>query len=276
MAQVKVFNLGGIGSPCCCSPVPPPGTGNLQVCVLHCAVGASIPYLCGATVAVKLGATTIASGMLSPSTGCVTFSSLAPLSYTVIIAPSIACYPTTTTSVSVMSGMTTTTTVKLVPAMGYTCCGEATTLPATVTDANGTWPITYGGGLTAPTAFALSPPTVNPCFTNIMGCACNQNDSINYYYTVQCTGNRQYTVGRYWDTIPYFLINGAACGTQSQYLSVSTSPFCNSEFIGFNLDFSTGILTFTTCSCSPASSGSLTPDAGNFLPDPVGGTVVLA
>jgi hypothetical protein len=79
-----------------------------------------------------LGASVIASGTLDLSTGCVTFTGLAPRVYTVIITPGIACYAVYTTTVVVAASTTTTLTVKLVPNTGYVCCGEATTAPVTI------------------------------------------------------------------------------------------------------------------------------------------------
>ncbi len=77
MAQVKAFSLGGLGSPCCCSGCV------VTVCVTNC----SSPVV-GATVTIKSGSTTIATGTTN-SSGCAGNLNIGTAgTYTIVIAAS--------------------------------------------------------------------------------------------------------------------------------------------------------------------------------------------
>ncbi len=160
MAQVKVFSLGGIGAPCCCG-----GGCTTTICATFCGVN-----LAGASITVKSGSTTIASGT-TDSTGCLAVTIPAAGTYTIDLN---------------VAGLGSATHTANLTCGGSFGAGLAVPANLSLTDANGTWSMFNSGGLllwqtcyTASVGGTLVPPHLG-CNAPTAGGPCD------IQYTLDC------------------------------------------------------------------------------------------
>jgi hypothetical protein len=282
------------GNGCGCCVVP---GCNHKFCIFHCG-GTSYPYTCGGTLNVKSGGTTIATGTVD-SSGCITLDIAATGVYTVQFIPSGSNYQTYSASVSLDCQTATPTNIILAPASGYMCCaGGAPAIPTTLTDGNGTHPITT---VTTGTGFVCrqvcyTTPVANTWgnATPACGCTAPGTNAIWVLYAVQLCAGNNVSVTRYWGEDQNcgaqptawryknaLQANGTpyACGAVTNWAGSCqpTFPNCLTSLVD-NIGASSGSASVGAVGCSTSASPtiSLTPSAGNHLADPVGGSVVLS
>jgi hypothetical protein len=277
MAQVKVFGLGGIGSPCCCG-----GSCMSTICIRSaCDEGISLP---GVFVQVSSGSTTVASGTTG-SNGCVTLNIGTAGTYTVQYQIPGGSLIDDGNNALTCGG---TLTIIESDTVDFVCCGSGTgscPIPRTLTltDANGSYPFifssTIGGWQCCGTPASVTVMTQNGN-QDFCECTGTVSGTIPILYTGACVmvdGVPNFSVTRTWAGLsctvsaPYNYANislGSVCQENVNACFFSTNPA--------NPFNNTSGLTQVWSSCSPFTwSGALTL-TGGFLPDPVGGTVAVS
>jgi hypothetical protein len=258
----------------------------IKICLLCCS---NSPYTCGATVTLKnaTSGATLASGTSDPTTGCIQFdvaaASLLPLiggqqKATIVVDPTNDSAYATYTGTSVVScSPTSPITISLQPASSMMQCCICVPInnSLTLTDTNGSWPFVFCNPGGIGTAGWMA------CYTISIGSVCVGGTigtgTIAIYYFMQCTGPTV-TIRRYW----WIATGGGAFPpvyVQSSCITISGCPATINGACSYIGGIGTELsqATPTPPACSPFSfSGSLTPGAGNHLPDPVGGTVSIS
>lgn len=178
MAQIKVFSLGGIGSPCCC------GACTTTICVTGCGGN-----LAGVTVTIKSGVTIIDSGTTTAG-GCVTLTIPSAGSYTVVVSGGF----TNNTSTHTLSCGGSTTIGLGSPPAGSICCGTCPVpLTLTLTDSLSGCTLTYNAGIAKWTgSYTFSATTIT--LTNVFGlnctCVLNTPGTSRVCYNLACVSNK--------------------------------------------------------------------------------------
>lgn len=261
------------------------GGCTIKICVTAC--GGLQP---GASVEIKSGSIVVTTGTTG-SDGCVTFTTVAAGTYTVVV--SVSGFGTSTTTQTLECGSGATISLGNSPASGC-CCGKCF-IPNTgfmLTDALGSYPLTVVPGSSSCAWFACPPVigglsgqslSIDPITGDCVASA--DSGSLCYSYSVSCnvvTG--VITVTRVWPVIivgtpgtVFFNVNQDASPTGPVLTGCTTCPTapCEGTGVGFSSPTSGSSLAQLPSSCTPfAWSGMLgTPTIGT---DPVGGTVALS
>jgi len=145
-----------------------------------------------------------------------------------------------------------------------TCLPAGMPTEFTVTDSNGNYTATWNlSTCTWNTTYLCSTnktPVAN-CTGGTAVCAATGNTAgVQYYYVLSCSGANTMSIQRIWAAVNL----GSPCTSFPQYVP------CSCAIGTAGLQQATASATIT-CS-SIAWSGTLTPQSGLLLPDPVGGT----
>jgi hypothetical protein len=249
---VRVFQLGGIGNPCCC------GCSTTTITNQFCGFN-----LVGFTVNAIQSGVAVATGT-TDSSGNVSFS-LASGTYQIQLIGA--------------QGLPTQTANRVI-----SCSGGSITIGwpnadnLTITDPNGTWTLTYQGSATFLwLACYTEPGTGEGTYTGAAGgtCASNAGTGYDVSYSLSCAGGMWsliQTIGFcfYMPVHPVTCIP-ILCSNGFNTNCTTISPACPSGG-------TTGTLTETTWSLPfnvAIASGTLATCSGNSLANPISGTMTV-
>ncbi len=273
---------------CCCPSLGQP----TQICLRHC--DSALSYQCGATV--KINGPVSGTQDIPKPNACASFFDLPVGTYNGTATPDTDCYDVTPFSfvITSTSGLPLTVIVQLNIKPGFSdppytrisprhplfdCCGGAINFPTMITDKNGTWPLiwnTIGFDPFAPEGTygrTAASPTMGP------RCTCDTGSEIAYFYEAICLTISQISVKRSWG-VYYQVIQTPigpiiVCGGP-RYVGIGSNCSFDPVFGFASFESSSKAFSIDPCGCSSAVSGTLTPNPGNLLPDPVGGTIAIS
>ncbi len=221
MAQVKVFNLGGIGTPCCCTPAH--SVCSVTILVAVCGdrpVAVEYP-IAGATVTIKtLGGATVDSGV-SDASGYVVLNIVTSGTYNVYITGSGFPDPTST-FLSIFLHCQSVYILGPQPGVdsGFVCChGKPYPLSLTLTDDGGTIPLFLDfGGLSTNVSwigcYQLGVGTAaTPCDCAFGVEPTGSNCTIHYRVTCDHfdAANSRFSIGRNWKACSINVMGATVC-----------------------------------------------------------------